>query len=61
MEQSGVLKRDEQTAVQLRSLYQTYGYLRYKMSKFEEYDFYARNKDFWSPTRLSPLRTPMGS
>ena len=46
MEQSGVLKRDEQTAVQLRSLYQTYGYLRYKMSKFEEYDYYARNKDF---------------
>ena len=46
MEQCGVLKRDEQTAVQLRSLYQTYGYLRYKMSKFEAYDFYARNKDF---------------
>lgn len=30
----------------LRSLYRKYGYLRYKMSKFEEYDFYVRNKDF---------------
>ena len=30
----------------LRGLYDTYGYTRYRMSKFEEYDLYARNKDF---------------
>ena len=30
----------------LRALYERYGYARYKMSKFEEYDLYARNKDF---------------
>ena len=30
----------------LRSLYEQYGYSQYKMSKFEEYDLYARNKDF---------------
>ena len=30
----------------LRALYDTYGYTRYKMSKFEEYDLYSRNKDF---------------
>lgn len=30
----------------LGSLYRRYGYLRYKMNKFEEYDFYVRNKDF---------------
>ena len=30
----------------LRTLYRSYGYLRYKMNKFEEYDFYVRNKDF---------------
>ena len=46
MEQYGVLKQEEQTAVKLRALYQNYGYQRYKMGKFEEYDFYARNKDF---------------
>ncbi|MBQ2785415.1 MAG: ATP phosphoribosyltransferase regulatory subunit [Oscillospiraceae bacterium] len=36
-----------ETAIyQLRSLYNRYGYSQYKMSKFEEYDLYARNKDF---------------
>lgn len=30
----------------LRSLYDKYGYSRYKMNKFEEYDLYAKNKDF---------------
>ena len=31
---------------ELRSLYKRYGYRRYKMSKFEEYDLYVRNKSF---------------
>ncbi len=30
----------------LRDLYSRYGYARFKMSKFEEYDLYARNKNF---------------
>ncbi len=30
----------------LRSLYGLHGYSHYKMNKFEEYDLYARNKDF---------------
>ena len=30
----------------LGRLYNRYGYSRYKMNKFEEYDLYARNKDF---------------
>ena len=36
----------EGVALALRSLYNQYGYSQYKMSKFEEYDLYARNKDF---------------
>lgn len=36
----------EQVAMSLRSLYEGYGYSQYRMSKFEEYDLYARNKDF---------------
>lgn len=36
----------EQLTFSLRSLYDGYGYTRYKMNKFEEYDLYARNKDF---------------
>lgn len=41
-----VLKKEEKTAFLLRSLYQQYGCLQYKMSKFEEYDLYAKNRDF---------------
>lgn len=41
-----VLKKEERVAFALRSLYKKYGYLPYKMSKFEAYDLYARNKDF---------------
>ena len=41
-----ILKSGEQAVFALRVLYQRYGYTQFKMSKFEEYDFYARNKDF---------------
>ena len=41
-----MLKKDEQAIFLLRKLYQNYGYQSYKMSRFEEYDLYVRNKDF---------------
>jgi len=41
-----VLENDEKIIFRLRELYKNYGYVKYRMSKFEEYDFYARNKDF---------------
>lgn len=41
-----VLSREEWTAFALRALYAENGYEKYRMSKFEEYDVYARNKDF---------------
>ncbi|MBR6523033.1 MAG: ATP phosphoribosyltransferase regulatory subunit [Clostridia bacterium] len=41
-----LFKNDEKAVFQLRSLYRKYGYTQYKMSKFEEYDLYVRNKDF---------------
>ncbi len=40
------LKNEEKAVLELRSLYKKYGYMQYKMSKFEEYDLYVRNKDF---------------
>ena len=40
------IKNDERIIFALRSLYDSCGYGRYKMSKFEEYDLYVRNKDF---------------
>jgi len=41
-----LLTNEEKAIFNLRSLYEGYGYNRFKMSKFEEYDLYARNKDF---------------
>lgn len=43
---SKILKSEERISFTLRSLYSRFGYTRYKMSKFEEYDLYVRNKDF---------------
>ena len=40
------LKKEERAILVLRKLYQSFGYLPYKMSRFEEYDLYVRNKDF---------------
>ncbi len=41
-----LLKYGEEAVFKLRSLYRSFGYSQYKMSKFEEYDLYVRNKDF---------------
>ncbi len=40
------LRPEEQAALNLRGLYSDYGYNFYRMSRFEEYDFYADKKDF---------------
>ena len=42
----GILKNDEKAIFRLRSLYRSRGYEPYRMSKFEEYDLYVRNKSF---------------
>ena len=41
-----ILRNDEKAVFALRSLYLQYGYRQFKMSKFEEYDLYSKNKDF---------------
>ncbi len=41
-----VLKNEEKAIFDLRALYSLYGYTQYKMSKFEAYDLYVRNKDY---------------
>ena len=40
------LKGEERVVMALRSLYQSFGYRTYRMSRFEEYDLYAGYKDF---------------
>lgn len=47
-----LLKNEELAVFRLRSLYSDFGYTQYKMSKFEEYDLYVRNKDFLISDRV---------
>ena len=40
------LRPEERVTLQLRGLYEAYGYKKYRMSRFEEYSLYAANKKF---------------
>ena len=47
-----LMRPEERAAFALQALYRKYGYLPFRMSRFEEYDFYARNKDFLVSDRI---------
>ena len=47
-----LLTYDERLTYRLRELYSSAGYKPYRMSKFEEYDLYSRNKDFLVSDRV---------
>ena len=40
------VKGEDEAVIRLKELYRQYGYIPYKMSKFEEYDLYVENKNF---------------
>ena len=40
------MRQEQQAMLDLCELYGKFGYTQYKMSKFEEYDLYVRNKSF---------------
>ena len=46
------LRPEEFAALNLRALYENYHYKFYRMSRFEEYDFYADKKDFLTSKRI---------
>ncbi len=46
------LRRDEAAALALRRLYRSFGYRQYRVSKFEEYELYARNRNFLLSDRI---------
>ena len=46
MDKIKCIKNDEEAILRFKNLYRQYGYKQYKMSKFEEYDLYAENKNF---------------
>ena len=43
---TAILTNEEKISFALRSLYQQRGYAPYRMSRFEEYELYMKNKDF---------------
>ncbi|MDD3394299.1 MAG: hypothetical protein EOM28_04410 [Clostridia bacterium] len=47
-----LLKKEEEVIFRLRALFERFGYKKYKMSKFEEYDFYAENRNFLSSENI---------
>ncbi len=55
-----ILQGEERISVELRSLYKQYGYLPYKMSKFEEYDLYVANKEFLAGDGVIPFNDTNG-
>jgi len=46
------LKPDERATLELRGLYEKYGYKKYKIGKFEEYSLYAANRDFLADDKV---------
>jgi ATP phosphoribosyltransferase regulatory subunit len=46
------LRKEEEVALRLRSLYESFGYKKYKMAKFEEYGFYIENKNFLQSNQI---------
>ncbi len=54
------LKNEERAIFALRELYRRYGYVPYKMSRFEEYDLYVRNKDFLVSDQIITFSGPSG-
>lgn len=40
------LKKEERVPLELRNVYESFGYRKYKMSRFEEYSFYMEYKNF---------------
>ena len=47
-----LLKGEERAMLALRSLYRSHGYRPFRMSRFEEYEFYMRNKDYLESGRI---------
>jgi len=55
-----VLNDSERAVMRLRALYKQYGYVPYKMSRFEEYALYAENKAFLASGDIAVFTGPGG-
>ncbi len=57
---NSILRKEEKAIFALRELYGKYGYKPFKMSKFEEYEFYIQNKDFLVSDRIIAFNDTSG-
>ncbi len=54
------LRQDEKAVLALRNLYEQYGYKKYKMGKFENYELYLENKKFLASEKIVTFTDPRG-
>lgn len=54
------LPKVEQIPIKLRDLYERYGYTKYRMAKFEPYDFYREHKGFLKSEGILTFNGPKG-
>ena len=60
MPENTVLSFEEKVSMKLTSLFSSYGYKKFKMSKFEEYDLYIENKSFLKSDNIIAFNDPTG-
>ena len=60
MPENTVLSFEEKVSMKLMSLFSSYGYKKFKMSKFEEYDLYIENKSFLKSDNIIAFNDPTG-
>lgn len=60
MSYSNVLSFEEKVSMKLMQLFGSFGYKKFKMSKFEEYDLYIENKSFLKSENIIAFNDPTG-
>ena len=55
------LRKEERCQYELREMYRSFGYLPYRMGKFEEYELYMRNRSFLRGDRILTFTDTDGS
>lgn len=60
MPENKMLSFEEKTSMKLAELFGSFGYKKFKMSKFEEYDLYIENKSFLKSENIIAFNDPTG-
>lgn len=56
-----VLRREEKITLEMRALYESFGYRKFRMAKFEEYELYLENKNFLKSQNIITFNALDGS